>query len=718
MKLPMFTTLALCVATTSASAADSSSSESFRLEEIVVTANKVQRSLQDTQTSVAVLRGDTLEQDNVVTLENAIQRVANANIDSIGNLSLRGIDKNGSGGISTNRMVLGVYVDGVAQSYQSQRFASSVWDIDQVEVLRGPVGTVQGRNALAGALVVNTADPEFSWKAKARASYGEDNAYHVAGALTGPIVDDTLAFRFSAERRGGDGDITNTTLGDDEAGRFRTDSYRGKLLFEPSSVPGLRAVLSLSRTESDPAPTQRLVTGDYRKRETISTSAEGSWGENDSASLKVDYELNDSWSLTSITAYSSSETLNLSPFDAADIGNPQRITIGDFDDENTSQEVRLTLQNDRITGVFGVYAAEMKTNQYRAARASAQLLGAPSGDAFLSTRVAETIQNLAAFTDLTFRLTSHWDLLAGARIDREENEFSRNLDGVYMVDAAGQPIATLIPGIPRSTAELSGTEFLPKAGVVYHFNDDISAGYTFSKGYRPGGSGVDVTSAVYSAVTFYEFDAEKTDNHELSLRTSWLDGRFTANANIYYVDWKDQQVVLNGRLSSLDDFVIVNAASSELYGAELELAGRVGGLQLFGSVGYSNTEFQEVNLPQEYVARGFGGGANLSGKEFRLSPKITAAAGASYTWDFGLRASIDASYRDEVYQNSTNTTKIPSYTLTNLDVSYDTSFGSVFIYANNVFDEEAISLYVPSVPANTWLRDGRNVGVGFQANCQ
>lgn len=691
--------------------------ESLVVEEIIVTGNKIERSLQDTQTSVSVLTGGQLEADSVTSMEDALLRVANANIDPAGNISIRGVDKNGSGGSTTNRMVLGVYVDGVAQSYQSQRFSSSTWDVKQIEVLRGPVGTLQGRNALAGAIVVNTNDPEFDFGGKLRASYGEDNTYQVAGALTGPLVDDVLAFRIAAEKEESDGDIYNTTTHDDKYGEYSTENVRAKLLFAPSSLPGLRALATFTHSKADPAPGARYIIGaNYEdRRETIVTSPESSTSETNSGSLQVSYDFGNNLSLTSISAYASSDTLNLSPFNANDIANPQRITYGDFDDEIISQELRVAYSGDRLTALFGLYFADLTTEQGRGARINATALGGPSGDATVASAVSEKITNYAAFTDITYRLTDKIELQAGGRLDREEADFTRDSAGAFLLNAAGQPTTQLLRPIPARETSLAGTEFLPKAGIVYHFTDDVSLGYVFSKGYRPGGTGVDVMSAIYSDVLFYEFDAEKTDNHEVSLRTSWLDGRFIANANAYYVDWKNQQIVLNGRLSSLDDFVIVNGTSSSLYGAELELLGSFGGFQTFASVGYSKTEYDAIEgLAQRYVDLGFNAGVQLDGKEFRYSPNVKGAIGASYRWDFGLRAAIDGSYVGSSYINAANTAKIPDYTLVNVNVSYDTGFGEVFVYAKNVFDEDAVTLW--NLPQSRWMRDSRNVGVGFQAN--
>lgn len=682
------------------------------VEEIIVTGNKIERTLQDTQTSVSVLSGAELEANSVTSMEDALLRVANANIDPAGNISIRGVDKNGSGGTTTNRMVLGVYVDGVAQSFQSQRFASSTWDVKQIEVLRGPVGTLQGRNALAGAIVVNTNDPEYDFGGKLRASYGEDATYQVAGALTGPLVDDVLAFRIAAEKEASDGDIYNTTTNDDKFGEYSHENVRAKLLFEPSNLPGLRALATFSYNKADPAHGARDIIGpNYEdRRETIVTSPEVSTSETKSGSLQVSYDFSDRLSLTSISAYATSETLNLSPFNSSDIANPQRFVYGDFEDEIISQELRLVYSTDRLTALVGVYFANLTTDQGRGARLSAQALGGPNADATVDIDVSEEITNYAAFTDITYQLTDKIELQVGGRIDREEADFMRAFEGARLMNG----VALLAP-IPARESSLSGTEFLPKAGIVYSFNDDISLGYVFSKGYRPGGTGVDIMSAIYSDVLFYEFDAEKTNNHEVSLRTSWLDGRFIANTNVYYVDWKDQQIVLNGRLSSLDDFVIVNGTSSTLYGAELELLGSFGGLQLFGSVGYSKTEYDGmIATAQRYLDLGFNAGVQLDGREFRYSPNVKGAVGASYEWDFGLRAAINGSYVGSSYINSANTAKVPDYTLVDLNVSYETRFGEVFVYAKNVFDEDAVTLW--TLPQSRWLRDSRNVGIGFQAN--
>lgn len=135
-----------------------------------------------------------------------------------------------------------MYVDGATGSFNANQGASNLWDVNQVEILRGPQSTVQGRNVLAGALIINTADPEYDFRSKVRAITGSEETYQFSGMITGPILEEQVAFRLAADYREQDFGVTNA-LSDDNALFQEALTLRGKLLFEPEAIAGLRVEL-------------------------------------------------------------------------------------------------------------------------------------------------------------------------------------------------------------------------------------------------------------------------------------------------------------------------------------------------------------------------------------------------------------------------------------------------------------------------------------------
>ncbi|MDO6489239.1 TonB-dependent receptor [Colwellia sp. 6_MG-2023] len=678
------------------------------LEKIIVTAEKLGKTLQETQASVVVLRGDILEKQSVLDLEEALLRVGNVDLNTKGDLSIRGIGKQGpTGGIPTNRTVLGYYIDGVALSEQAQRFALSNWDVGQVEVLRGPVTTVQGRNSLAGAVLLNTNDPEYYWGGKARLSYGQNNSLQTSVAVTGPLLDDKLAVRFSVDHSSSDGEIINSTLQDKKYGQSDATTIRGKLLFEPEDFNNLSATLAFSKITADKTDGQVEVIGpDFESRIAIAASPTIAKADGISMiSLNMDYELSDSLDLKSVTAYQNSDVTNIGPFQESDSQNEQRVIFGSFNDQLLTQEFLLTYRGDNWSTLTGLYYSHVENEQdrggvFEAGILNTQLLGL---DASSSAPLKEEIINYATFIDISYQPTEQLELQAGLRVDYEENNFFRSTTGVRVEDID----LSIIPPLPESNSSASGSELLPKLGAVYSVNKDLSLGLIYSRGYRPGGSGVNIIEVLRTgSPEFFNYDAEYTDNYEFSFRSQWFNRTVTANVNAYYIDWQEQQVSVYGSFgSSLDDTTITNAGSSSVQGFELELSTQLDAFDLYSSIGYSKTKFDKfISNESDY-----------SGNEFARSPNLTASAGGAYSFNNGIYFSANLSYTGKSWEDNENTLELPGYTLVNLNMSYEMNNYRAFIFVKNLFDKVALTrlTYEGDLQFGR-LRESRQVGAGIE----
>ena len=236
--------------------------------------------------------------------------------------------------------------------------------------------------------------------------------------------------------------------------------------------------------------------------------------------------------------------------------------------------------------------------------------------------------------------------------------------------------------------------------------DDVTAGFVVQRGYRSGGS-----SANTARSQVFAYDPEHTWNYEASLRSTWLDGAVTLNANAYYVDWTDQQVSVNFGLN-LYDYHTVNAGKSHLYGFEVEGGWRVSSaFDLYGSVGHSKTKFDEFEVD-------LGNATNLSGTEFAYAPAWTLAAGANYRWNSGFVANVNASYRSAVYTESgayQAGSRVDARTLVNAKIGYETDRWGLYVYGENILDEHYMS-YNRTEWNQAVLGDPRVVGMILQAN--
>ena len=700
------------------------------VDEVVVTGEKVNRGLQDTVASVAVVTAQRIEDEAIQNFGDIVNRTVNvsetygASGFSIRGISNIGVTGAGSGGLAT------IYVDGAAiPDHGLNNGPLDMWDVAQVEILRGPQSTLQGRNALAGAVVIRTQEPTWDWSARGRVLLSDAGDRSVAVAGGGPIVADQLAFRIAVEDRESDGFIYNTTRKEDENAREAT-TIRSSLLFAPATTPGLTAratwthdqrkggyAYTYARTDVPDASDNRIATGNYPNR---------SKGTTDILTFATDYEISDNLTLASVTAWSRLDLATSFDADGGPINS--EFAVQTETDKTFSQELRLQYQGERLEGLVGAYYAN---RQVDVALTSRRVVPTPSSTLFsvlmsppfnLNSSTAlmaaglyvgalpvvpvnfngvtsDQIETAAIFADGRFELTPQLSLLGGFRYDREENiqdvTQKASFGGVYPNPALYGQLGPVVAGlnqvvglfVGQASAVVPSTSrtfeaFLPKLGLKYDITDAASASFVVQRGYRSGGATINVARGA-----IVPYDPEYTWNYELALRSTWLDNALSVNANAYYVDWTDQQVLVNMG-SSLYDTQIENAGASHLYGLELETAYRASRqFDMYAAVGASHTEFDDftVNPGSSTV--------DLSGSSFAFAPEWTWALGGNYRWDNGFVANLNASYRSKAYSaagpNQANYA-IDARTLVNGKIGYETAHWSASIYAKNIFDEQYV----------------------------
>jgi iron complex outermembrane receptor protein len=702
------------------------------VDEVVVTGEKARRSLQDTVASVAVVTAQRIDDEAIQTFGDIVNRTANvAETYGAAGFSIRGVSNIGvTGAGSSTGGLATVYVDGAAiPDHGLNNGPLDMWDVAQVEILRGPQSTLQGRNALAGAVVIRTQEPTWDWTARGRVLLSDADERSIAFAGGGPIVADQLAFRLAVEDRQSDGFIYNTTRQEDESAREAT-TVRTSLLFAPATTPGLTAratwthdersggyAYTYARTDVPDAWDNRIATGDYPNR---------SDGTTDILTLAADYELSDRLTLASVTAWS---RMDLSTSFDAD-GGPRSAEYASQDetDKTFSQELRLQYKGERLEGLVGAYYANRELDVALMSRRevptpTSTLIPVLMSPPFNQTRPAATmiaglyaaalpvvpvnfngvstdkIETMAIFADGRFQLTPQLSLLGGFRYDHEEaiqgvNQTS-TFGGVYPNPAAFGPLAPVIGGLNQVVgmyvAQANAVQpptsrtfeaFLPKLGLKYDITEDASASFVVQRGYRSGGSSINVTRA-----TIVPYDPEYTWNYELALRSTWLDDALSVNANAYYVDWTDQQVMVNLG-SNIYDLQIENAGASHLYGLELEAAYRASRqFDWYAALGASHTEFDDFSVSPGATT------VDLSGSSFAFAPEWTWSVGGNYRWDNGFIANLNASYRSEAFSAAgpdQANYAIDARTLVNGKIGYEAAHWSASIYAKNIFDEQYV----------------------------
>lgn len=738
---PLCRAIAIGLTSSLASFAAAAAGESGDLEQVVVTGEKTERGLQETVTSVRVVTAENLEEQNINSFYDVLERTPNVSGQADSGFSIRGIDAfNVSGG--GNSYLASVYSDGAPLPYRSIREGGfSTWDVARVEVLRGPQSTLQGRNALAGAIVMNTVDPGYEWDFRGRLGMGNEGREEKAVAFGGGLIEDQLAVRLAAEQRDFDGFVKNVTRG--ENSDFEEDeTLRLKMLAEPDALPDLRAMLTLTKAETDYGVewVNADVEDPFDSPQTDFNDPTHEFTDTDMAVLKLEYDLGAHWKLSSTTAYSDVDYGY--EWDGDVSPAPGAVQTSDVVDETLSQELLFNFDYDRVTGVVGAYYSDLDSeSDYQGNRltslaelginaaaiseefglpeqVSAALLGLYTdfdpallhSDGFSNHRV----KTEALFTDVTFAVNDRLDLFAGLRYDREsqanEGEDNFTIENADELPDPNDPaLAQLAPLVGAFNnyllgfaASASGTEplvdqdfseFLPKAGATWNWTEDMSTSFTAQKGYRSGGVGNNVARG-YT----YVYDPEFTRNYELAFRSLWLDGRLAANANLFYLDWEDQQVSVQLSGGQFDTET-VNSGQSTVKGAELELFYRANeNWSGYAGVGISETEFDEFLMVRD------SGTYDLSGRPFANAPEITANFGVTYRSDLGAMFNINANYRDETqtvlnpYTQQVEETD-PRFDpqndarwLVNMRAGYEWDNVGAFLTVSNLFDEEYVAI--------------------------
>ena len=741
------------------------------IESITVTGFKIKRSLQETTSSVAVITPEIMDQQQINSFTDAVVFTANTHGDDYG-FSIRGIDGfNVSGG--GNSYLASVYVDGAPLPASLIRTgAFSTWDGEQIEILRGPQSTLQGRNALAGAVILNTRQPTYDGEGRYRFMIGENGRQEAAFAVSNGLIEDQLAFRFSGEERRYDGTVKNlhNNTHSDESDDH---TYRLKLLYEPAGLDDFTAVLSLmnaQRTYGDANLAIAEGQNPFKNRITHYNDTRERFIESDIISLNLNYDVAEGVSLSSHTTYS--DVVNGFTWDSDYVDsygtNPTidtgSISLFDSEAKTLSQEFRLNIEQDNYNGVVGLYYFKLEQQdtstglfnyqlsrfglsssvlqaQYQLPEPIAQFV-VSQYDAFnpaqteVYSNLNSQVTSFAFFADGAYHINKQWDLFAGIRFDREQQENDNEAKYTILnshlmpnpVDYIGTPyeaVAPLIGGINSMlqslaerasvTAPLVDATFdtvLPKIGASYQFNKDINTSFTYQKGYRSGGVGINQARG-----EIFEYDPEYTDNYELSFRSSWLDNQFTVNANVFFLDWKDQQVALQLSPNNFD-VNTVNAGKSEVKGLEIEtkyLASDY--LTMYASYGYTDTQFTDfaVNIVTNEGTIEY----DLTGRRF-AAPKHTGNIGLTYQGPEGILANINVSYAGD-YPNFTNPYRDGlvegdlhfdrynnSRTLVDFQLGYEWETVGVYLVGKNVLDDE---YYMSNRVRNPRLGNPREIGL-------
>ncbi|UZE08430.1 TonB-dependent receptor [Pseudomonas corrugata] len=636
-------------------------STAVEIAPITVTGEKINRTLEQTQSSVVVVTEEKLREHNDKNLVDLFARTpgvygqADNETWGIRGVPVSGFDDQGPAALNG---AVSVYVDGAVQPNRALTLSPvPLWDAEQVEVFLGPQSTTQGRNSLAGAVVIETKKPTFQPSFSAQTSMGNYGEHGAAVAGGGAIVDEKIAGRIAVDYTDGDGYIRNTAL-DKDANPHRTSNTRGKLLILPNDDTDVLLTYVHSEHRQGDRSTMRGADGKPSYYDISSNTEAFDNLKQDTLSAKVNYRLNDAWSLTSMTANTSSDYSNRLDFDQTAVDN--EVVLRKQDGNLFSQELRLNYDSDTVKSFVGAYYGHNTNKFHDRLLFDNVLVRTVKGDT--------TIDNKAVFGEVNWTFAPRWTLITGLRYDHETNDTDIDQDGSFA----------------PATVKKSFDAVLPKLGIDYELATDQYLGFMVQKGYRGGGVNL------RSGSGHQAYDPEYTTNYELSYRGSFFDKTLRTRANLYYTDWKDQQVSVRRNGSNFVD--VFNAGRSDIKGLEVFVEKDVNE-QLTLTAGGAVTDGKY----KDFVT---GSGQDMSGESFLSSPKYKMSVGAIYHYDDSLMFGTDVTYQSTApseYEFDSNNKvtgerRSDNYVLVNFNTEYKvTKNVAVSAYVKNAFDKEYIT---------------------------
>jgi outer membrane receptor protein involved in Fe transport len=705
----------LIAATAAPVRAQQASDSPAMLEEIIVTAAKREQSLIEVPASITVLSGEQLDRRGIESFDAYARGIPGISFQTTGpgqtKLALRGIPNLGVGA------TVAMYVDETPLTSDDIRTSTSdpgVFDVERIEVLRGPQGTLYGASALAGAIRVITRKPdlrEFSGRSNVVISQIESGGtnYGADGMINLPLADDIFALRLSGSyrRHGGFVDrigVPAVADGLGLTGEQRREYLAGEKDADSGESYSMRAVGLLKIGDNFTLTPSVFAT---RHRYDSLSAVDSSYGGEPVSTVVMNQPTRDGdmqygitaeydlgfGSLTSATTYVDREYRSVTDFSRA-VGMVQPF-IGASDVEIFTQEVRLaSAGKNRFDYIVGVFYWDFQE------RGAADLT---SGSTILYRKSAgRDNSEKAVFGELTFNASEQWHITAGIRAyDGERELFDANQG--------------LING-NRSTRDTAHAEYdgvNPKLTVSYELNDDLTLYGTAARGYRAGGANISVPStcaADLAAIGLSEspkgFNPDKLWNYELGAKSVWQDGRLTANVAAYHIDWSGIQV--RQPLACGFSF-LTNGASATSDGFELEFVSRpLDGLTLELGVGYADTELDRTpNIA-----------GSLHGSAIPGVPDWTGNAGLTYerqlpgAWrgTFSTTYQYGAAYRSDLLAPNVVNERSKVNNL-NLRADFSPGHWRIGVFADNVLNKVFINGAAGSGVVEWLVSQPRTVGL-------
>ncbi len=658
------------------------------LDEVIVSSEKAEERLQaipSTVSSIGSRQVTELRLWNISSITALVPNLYSANSGDNRNVtSIRGI------GTTSYEQAVATYVDGVNQ-FSLDTYIPNLFDVERIEVLRGPQGTLYGRNAMGGVINIITRKPSNRTQASAEINLGNYGLQRISVAVRTPLVKDKLFFGAAALYEQRKGYYTNLYTGEDFD---RQKNINGNYYLKYIPMPRLDITVNvkhLNNRNNGPFPLATdMATAFDQPFEVNQDAVTTMKDDNLNASLSLQYRAG-KFRFSSQTAYQSNYRIYESPIDG-DFSPLDAISIvndygKDFNKVNVwTQEFRFSSpDNDdsrwKWTAGSFLFAQDNPVKQGIAFGKDAMLLGIPDTNfTTINTNLSKN-KGLAVFGQFTYKLSDKWSLIAGLRYDLENRKLT--ISGEYFKEPG-----PAFPTLEDTSSSGNFDALSPKAGVQYQVSTDQMLYMNYSRGYRSGGF-TSLTSDP-SQPPLYAYEPESSNNIELGWKNYFWDKKLTLNAALFYSFVNNVQVptlVLPDAIT-----VISNSGKMTSKGAEIEISARAfKGLELFYSAGVTDAKYESLEIPVNGTME------KLDGNHQIFTPSYTSMLTGQYSYVPGKNSTFRIVGRLEwlvlgkQYFDLANTIKQDAYGLLNARIGVEMKGAGLFAWARNLGDKKYIS---------------------------
>jgi len=686
--------LAATMAIIGAGLVQAEDSAETKLETVTVTANKIEEDITDVPQSITVIHDEVLKEKGIEDIPDVIREIPNMAFEpgSVSNVNFRGLN---TSIFTTNHPVV-IYIDGVAYSNMIG-FDASLNNVERIEVLRGPQGTLYGKDATGAVIKIVTREPENEWHGNIGAEYGSYNDIEGSFNVNGPIIQDKLYLGLNARYQQDDGWITNDYTGDDEANKGESQNLGAFLLYKPTDRFSAKITLSSDSYEEYGVSGYALPGGtdisEFDRDDAENSSYDkGIYNETDrlAQSLHLNYEF-DLVTLTSTTTHRDLEAENEKDKDfMSDTASDGLITFGENDIETWSEELRLVSNNKKgVRWVAGVY---FDTEDNEKAPHGTQL--AFSGSNYEANYESKTeSETQALFGQTMIPFLDSFELTLGVRYQRIDKEMDLDTYWDLIGSNSGSPIYSL-------NADKTWEVFLPKVALSYRLNDNWNTYASVARGYMPGGFN---NFAMSGSEKDNTFDPQQSTNYEIGFKGAFSRARLAAA--VFYMDIEDIHIFRHEN----EMYITGNADSAHSLGAELDLTYFLtNSLEINAAIGIIDSEYDDYDT----------GTIVYDGESITSTPSYMARIGTAYFHPNGFYARGDITAHGEVlyYDSATEEFgEVDDYIVADVRIGYRFGGYDIYAYCNNLTDEEYIaSLSAMSSKTTAFYGDPRTFGVGIR----